>query len=328
MSTLAFDSLRIQNFRGIKDLRVARLGRVNLIVGKNNSGKTSVLEALHLYSASDKAAELLELLKSRHQASGSTVIDRRRNVVLSPLFHGCEAGPPSGHSEKRPRVVIGPIEQGERTLTIEMSGHVKFGPSILGTRVDGLDFVGRSTFVSATGLEGRQSAAMWDVVALTPLEDDVNRALRLIAPDFERLVFRSIEGESRTRVAFVKLQGRDYPVPLRSLGDGMNRIFGIALAMVRAKGGCFLIDEVENGLHYSIQPDLWRLIFQTARELDVQVFATTHGYDCVRAFEEAARESEEEGLVIRLARKNGQTIVGEFNEQELGIAVEGGIEIR
>ena len=52
----------------------------------------------------------------------------------------------------------------------------------------------------------------------------------------------------------------------------MQRTFGIALALVNARNGLLLIDEFENGLHYLVQPDLWRLIFQVARRLNVQVF--------------------------------------------------------
>ncbi len=108
----------------------------------------------------------------------------------------------------------------------------------------------------------------------------------------------------------------------------MNRLFGIALALVHAKDGLLLVDEIENGIHYSVQPDLWRLVFEMATRLNVQVFATTHSYDCIKAFEEAARESEEEGVLVRLARKGDRTLVGEFDERELEIAVEGEIEVR
>lgn len=185
-----------------------------------------------------------------------------------------------------------------------------------------------SCFLGANGLNPYQSEALWNRIIPTPLEDDVINAIGLIAPDVERLVVKPIEEKSLVRVPFVRLKGADHPVTLRSLGDGMNRIFGIALALVNAKEGMLLIDEVENGLHYSVQPDIWRLIFQTASRLNVQVFATTHSFDCIKAFEVAARESAEEGVLIRLAQKAGRIFVGEFDEHDLGVAVEGQIEVR
>ena len=109
----------------------------------------------------------------------------------------------------------------------------------------------------------------------------------------------------------------------------MWRILGIALAQVNAKDGILLIDEFENGLYYSVQPDLWRFIFRLAHSLNVQVFATTHRWDCIEAFQRAAREDrQEEGLLIRLESKKGEIGVTLYDEQELTIATREHIEVR
>ncbi len=42
-------SLKIEGFRGFQNFEMANLGRINLLVGKNNSGKTSILEAILIY---------------------------------------------------------------------------------------------------------------------------------------------------------------------------------------------------------------------------------------------------------------------------------------
>jgi AAA15 family ATPase/GTPase len=127
----------------------------------------------------------------------------------------------------------------------------------------------------------------------------------------------------------VKVTGMPEPLPIRSLGDGMQRVLGIALALVNAKDGLLLIDEIENGLHYSTQPDLWRLIFQLAGKLNVQVFATTHSWDCIEAFQEAAQEDvQEEGVLIRLEYKKGEVSATLFNEQKLAAVTRAQIEVR
>ncbi len=90
-----------------------------------------------------------------------------------------------------------------------------------------------------------------------------------------------------------------------------------------------LIDEIENGIHYSVQPELWQLIFQLARRLNVQVFATTHSWDCIKGFQRAAeKEKQEEGMLIRLGRRKGEAAVTLFDEEELGIATRQQIEVR
>jgi AAA15 family ATPase/GTPase len=130
------------------------------------------------------------------------------------------------------------------------------------------------------------------------------------------------------RVGFAKLLKSEHPVQLRSLGDGVNRLFGIAVSLVNALGGFCVIDEIENGIHYSVQADVWRFIFKLATQLDVQVFATTHSWDMVKAFQLAADESEEEGVLIRLARTGDRLWVAEYDEHDLEIAVDREIEVR
>ncbi len=100
------------------------------------------------------------------------------------------------------------------------------------------------------------------------------------------------------------------------------------MALVNAKDG-FLIDEIENGIHYSVLPDVWRLIFETAERLNVQVFATSHSWDCIEAFQKAAQENTEtEGVLVRLDRDGEWIRAVDLGERELGIAVNGHIEVR
>ncbi len=165
---------------------------------------------------------------------------------------------------------------------------------------------------------------LWDNIALTDLEKDVLAALRIVAPGVENLSI-----VKRGSNAIVKIASIDEPLPLRSLGDGMQRTFGIALALVNARNGLLLIDEFENGLHYLVQADLWRLIFQVARRLNVQVFATTHSWDCIEGFQKAAQEdSQEDGMLMKLESKKGEIVVTLFDERRLGIATREQIEVR
>ena len=143
------------------------------------------------------------------------------------------------------------------------------------------------------------------------------------------LNFVSTPLSGRERIPVVRLVDNDEPLPLYSLGDGMLRALGISLALVNAKDGILLIDEFENGLYYTVQPDLWQFIFRVARHLNVQVFATTHSWDCIKAFQKAASaEKQTEGLLIRQVSKKGEIGVTLYDEQELTIATREHIEVR
>ena len=122
----------------------------------------------------------------------------------------------------------------------------------------------KAEYVSPNGLSGPVTVLYWDNVSLTDLEDEPMRCLQMIAPEVDRVSLRA-SAPSEQRKPFVRVRGSSRPIPMRSLGDGMNRLFGIALAMVNAKDGMLLVDEIENGVHYSIQLQLWNFIVQPQR---------------------------------------------------------------
>ena len=112
------------------------------------------------------------------------------------------------------------------------------------------------------------------------------------------------------------------------MGDGMNRIFELALGFVNSKHGIFLIDEVESGVHYAAQEQLWRFIFEASSQLGVQVFATTHSWDCITAFQKAASAHPADGMLISLAQSAGDIKATVFNEGDLEIITRESIEVR
>ncbi len=181
--------------------------------------------------------------------------------------------------------------------------------------------------------DDRTIANRWFGVALTDAEATVVEALKLIAgDDIERIAALGEDRKNRSKEdigIFVRRQGSDQRIPLKSLGDGAVRILAIALALANRHMGFLLLDEVENGIHYRVLPDLWRMIFELAQKNDVQVLATTHSFDCVRGFAQAALENEEvEGRLIQLSDRRGGLRAYELPEEELIIAAQQGIEVR
>ena len=130
----------------------------------------------------------------------------------------------------------------------------------------------------------------------------------------------------------VRLEGNDKAVPLKSLGDGASRLFGVAAAFASLKNGFLVIDEAENGIHYSVMHDYWRIIFKMAKENNVQVFATTHSYDCVEGFGKATSESEDnQGVLVRLDRdreREGIVHASVYESDKLESAAINNIEVR
>ena len=375
MSDLVLDSLEIKNFRAFKHLRIEHLGRVNLIVGKNNVGKSSVLEALWLYSVQGEPDILLRILQRRNvikrrdisePVDEATLLDDRLSS-LRYLFYNY---PDVKRDQRDSRSIqFGPVSSEENAIRVTVcyivreEGHfsakfreIRPSDDILSANV----FYGLAIHIGlnpptyvmlqnnilprylkdwhglepvncfqlwSEGLTSDMTALLWDSIALTDAQGDVIAAMQIIAPGLMAINF--VAGQGSGRIPIAKIANIEIPVPLLSLGEGMSRMFGIILALVNAKDGILLIDEVDTGLHYSVLPDLWKLIFEVAHRLNVQVFATSHSWDCIQAFQLAADDNkEEEGVVIRLENRDGEVSPIIFDERKLNIAVREHIEVR
>ena len=183
-------------------------------------------------------------------------------------------------------------------------------------------------------LSNEYMTRFWDDIALTDYEDRTVHAIRkILGINVERIAvvgngFRA-PIEDITRRILVKVSNRSQPVPLKSLGDGAVRLFSVAMALANSRDGFLVIDEAENGIHHSVQRKYWELILHTAQELNVQVLATTHSWDCVRGFAQATMHSEEyDGSLYRIAKEKEQTFVIEYTKEEVQAAAEHGIEVR
>lgn len=187
-------------------------------------------------------------------------------------------------------------------------------------------------------LNAEALANLWDKIALSPKEDQVIQALQIIDGHLDRLTFvediNSPPSRNKNRLAIVKLNNSDERIPLNSMGDGMFRILQLVLSVFPAKDGILLIDEFENGLHFSVQEEVWRIIFKLAEELNIQVFATTHSWDCIESFTKVAIENKkEDGVLLKVSKSkltsdNGKVIATVYDESELKTITASDLEVR
>ena len=384
------NSLKIKRFRALEDFSVSRLGRVNLMVGKNNAGKSTVLEALQIYAAGGSVS-LLETLARQHgewvsherahdwpsweaqqlanrQQDGSAPfvgffsgrifpdsdegIEIGENAAESRLYieHGyyLEWQAPI-HGEADMQALLYRRVSKDKTAEAETASQAIALQAALfikkGERQSIVDLNGRhirsgsiqtlpcacipSGFVSMDDM-----ANEWDNIALTDDQEVVKSALQLMTPDFMDISFVKSNDQGLTRTAKIRLRGTPHPVPLGSMGDGMLRVLQITLKIFAARGGLLLIDEFENGLHYSVQEKIWNLIFQLAEQLDIQVFATTHSWDCIESFAKVAvAQQGSEGVLFRMGRSartsdHGKVIATVFDEAQLQHITQADVEVR
>jgi AAA15 family ATPase/GTPase len=373
-------SIRIENFRGFKTFELQQLGRINLLVGTNNSGKTSVLEAIQLLCSPKNFEPLYELMYNRGEYFLSD--DKTRHEFdICHLFYGHDINIGSQFSisglnnESKEKLIVSlEVRNNSQTKPLTMLGDmldnitsldenegdslqeldfkiewihgekeeaVRFPLSYnSGLRTDLIRRLRRDTryktgtqFVTSSSLTTDKMVELFDQVVLTPNEELVLQALQTIEPKIERIASISSPGiknytESRAGFA-VRLSPDHQRIPIGSMGDGIWRMLGLALATVCASNGVLFVDEIDTGLHFSTMSDMWKMIWETAKRLNLQVFATTHNSDCWRSLASIAcrEDATEDGITIqRIERGKPKAIA--FTEKEIVIAAEREIEVR
>jgi hypothetical protein len=189
-------------------------------------------------------------------------------------------------------------------------------------------------FVTTASLSAAETVSLFDEVVLTPEETLVTDALRTIDPSIERIAAKSAAStrmlDADQRGGFVvRCGGIAQPIPIGSMGDGIWRMLGLALALARAENGVLLVDEIDTGLHFTVMVDMWKMVAATAERLGVQVFATTHSRDCYESLAAIARDTVAEGSEVtiqRIEREKGRAVA--YTEQEIVAAAEHGAEVR
>ena len=375
------NSLKIENFRGIKKLEMSCLGLINLLVGKNNTGKSSILEAVHIYAKKGNPEILEELIAHRDEdweevfLEESDIFEDYAESPIRYLFHGYHF--PEGGDQG---IVIGPVNMENENLNINKV-HVKQEESEKGLRQiivnpEEIDWNSEEIsleqyiqlyyrkesrltpifkrrlskrprprkpvpgeekvqFVPTENIGDFQLSNLWDNIELTNLQKEIVKGLQLI--DSRVVDIAMVGGNIRyrqSRIPIVKLiHTDDYDegerIPLKTLGDGMTRIFHILLALVNSKDGFLLVDEFENGIHWTALPKLWEIVFRVAADLNVQVIATTHSKDCVNSFYSIwEKEQKDKAAFYRLDIKDNEMDAKLLSKEDLEDALEAGVEVR
>lgn len=368
-------TLRVTRFRSLKDLTVGPFGRVNLITGKNNAGKSSLLEAIRILVTEGAASTFNNILNYREETGNSSPeIEQSLSPDDTSSYSSLFSGFPNLGGCSDPFTVSNQNggDSPVKTISVRVGWFSERADPETGRRIlseEDFDLFGESIGFPALEIEApnrkrlmridgqrpyrrviaesgegaptpcifldpfssrstSQLAALWDSIALTDAEKQVVAALKIISPDVEAVSMIGSDSGSRSRTAIAKSAKYPNPVPLRTFGDGINRLFGIILSLSSAKGGVLLVDEIENGLHHSILTKVWEVIFQMARTLNVQVFATSHSWDCIESFQEAASADPEEGVLVRLTAIADAVVSTIFREDELKVAARNQIELR
>ncbi len=354
-------SLHIQNYRGFRDFKIDSFDRVNLITGTNNVGKTSLLEALYLNLAPTSAEPSLrtELLRSFEQVKeyldveGSwgwlfyakkyqqpvqiNVIEgeqfERSLSIAWPSLIASVGGPKPSTQDLRvklkTRLIAGAWKDVAR-LEISLLTHM----SNTSTAPIPKDWERVEGEISLTPL-----GVLWEPKRPSPKEsaeqfsqiDDLGRKgeiLQVLRILDDRLQDLGVSVSDKLPMIYADV-GIGRRLPVAQMGEGMVSLLAMTLEIINAPNGVVLIDEIESGLHHSVLVKVWQALATAARRYNVQIFATTHSLEAVRAAHIAFVESGTYDLRLHRLERDGEDIRAlTFDEETLGAAVEMNWEVR
>ena len=339
-------SLEIQNFRGLKHVTLSDLRRVNLVVGGNDTGKTSILEALILLLGEGNSVSQLPTIFRNNQSgdqSGNNSDDREN--FWPWLFYDRKF-------ENQIQIVVRTDTSQtfglNSQLVVEDSpGNLPKVPTLVRTATNGktqalIQFrPGQLTINSPPSpgsfhvscLSVRPSHPVLDAEKYNQIaleldgEARFERIMREVEPRLKRLRYAKLPG-TNSPLVFADL-GLSRAVPATQMGQAFNRILHIYAEILTSKTNVFLIDEIENGIFSESLPMIWKGLLAICEEQDVQIFATTHSRECVIAAHLAAQDRSKDELgVQRLQFVKGQIEAVRLGAKHIELASEMGLEVR
>lgn len=169
-------------------------------------------------------------------------------------------------------------------------------------------------------------ASRFGELQLEGREHELLPLLQWLSPRLHRLTSIALKGQS---AMYAYCEGSAQPIPVQLLGAGFNRMLALSLSMHAAKGGMLLIDEIENGLHHSVQKDVFVALDDMAQKYDVQLCAPTHSAECAVAAHQALRARANGAFAFyRFEEKDGATRAFYFDDEMMDTARDFAMEFR
>jgi len=349
------ESIDIENFRCFPVLRVTTLSRINMIVGRNSSGKTAFLESIFLSSAATAPQVAFQMRALRHLGNQVQIIGEAGAYMglWRDLFHWYRDEIPvqitvngnSGDSRSLKISYSGPIDQllpfGQQVVSTPVFPQIVFEwkrgdnppieikPRLTGA---GLSFEGMVIdhfpviFFSPQALDAPEETAKR--FSELSKAGEVQPIVDILKKEFPFIDNLTIEYNSSVGTLFASIVGHKEKLPLGLVSDGVHKLVAYLLGIQSFRGGAILIDQIEDGFYYERLASIWKILHDFAVDNNVQIFATTHSQECLTAMLPTIVKNRDNFVLLKAERENDSCSVTQVKSKFFEAALEQDFEIR
>ncbi len=352
-------AIEIERFRGIEHLALDGLRMVNIIVGPSAAGKTTLLEAIRLalgatpqtaFGLSLRGAPMVFTQNSSREQFEELWIPLffdhaiRRPVKLAienadgeratiELFFDATktvaqtavGNAPGAMSANAPPIAPVALKRKsfsgvESTLyaTVNSNGQIQLEQGEeLGVAVD---------FLSPTWQTNPQLAAM--MFSRLNIANKAAGVVDVLKKQFSEIEDLSVESPSYIAAVYASLHSVKRKIPLTLISSGINKFMTMLLAIEINTDGTMLVDEIENGIYYQTMPALWRALYASAKNARMQLFLTTHSWECLKSAAELIEEFPEDFSLIQMFQNDGRSTAMVAPGEHAVAAIEADVEVR
>lgn len=286
--------LYIENFRGFDKLKIDNIKKINFLVGKNNCGKTTVLEAINLMTS------ILDL-NTAYYINGIRRI-KEDQEELKNLFHNFDYTNNINlnytlNTNKNYNLIISPIIKKDNLFSneivlLEYTFSVTEDEKKYKYSVENIDSIEKELLKYNLNINGVYISTMIEYRDLT------NYLIEILKNKKEEQLIEMISFFNKNIKAinmlkndiYFNIEGIDELVLSNLMGDGLKKYLSIIFPIVANKYNTILVDEIENGLHHKTIKHLLRSILNLSKNNDIQMFFTTHSYEVLKFLSEIVND--------------------------------------
>lgn len=315
---------KIENYKGFENLELSNLSKLNLIGGKNNVGKTSLLEAI--FSMHDRLS--IDILLKSFVWRAATPFFNLTQEVWSPAFFNYDTSreiafsitdekniverisfkidknfiPPQQQNISKLPNITGQVASNKPRFALKLevkSSTYKSQETYIYIGDNGLNAHNAKLsinknlpvvqFYSSRTFNAQKDSIGYGEIMRNNIENIVIDALKIIEPRLKSIVPIPVADNQTILFGDIGLPSK---VPLYYMGDGITRLLSYIIAIVNSANGIVLFDEIENGLHFSVHEEMWQVFHDLAIKFNVQIISNTHSIEMVKAFNKVSIENK------------------------------------